>query len=154
MNKDIYLIGEAYRNQILEASKSELRMPHIKQKVLDDIEGKKSNFVKYVVDSKIKANNNQTPYAKEFVRLYVQLKKENDSAKIFHILDRMKDIIDHIGLYIKMPQLPGRYNVSDGSQRMTGQRIPDEDKRNFDKHFSPEPWGKNMPNQPKQVKRG
>ena len=37
---------------------------------------------KYVVDSKIKANNNQTPYAKEFVRLYVQLKKENDSIEI------------------------------------------------------------------------
>lgn len=136
-NKDIFLIGEAYKEQVLEASKSELRMPHIKQKVLNDIE--KSNFVKYVVASKIKANNDQTPLAKEFVRLYVQLKKENDSVKLFHILDRMKDISDHIGLYIKMPQLPGRYNVSDGSQRMTGQRIPDEDKRNFDKHFSPEP---------------
>ena len=136
MNKDVYLIGEAYKNQILEASKRELRIPHIKQKVLDDIE--KKNFVKHEVARKLQANSNETPFAKEFVKLYNQLKKENDSAKIFHILDRMKDISDHIGLYLNMPQLPGRYNVSDGTQRMTGQRIPDEDKRNFDKHFSPE----------------
>ena len=138
-NKDIYLIGEAYKNQILEASKSELRIPYIKQKVLDDIEGKNSNFIKYVISGKIKANNEETPHAKEFVKLYVQLKNENDPAKIFHILDRMKDISDHIGLYIKMPQLPGRYNVSVGTQRRNYRQIPDEDKRNFNKHFSPEP---------------
>jgi len=36
-NKDIYLIGEAYKNQVLEASKSELAMPVIKDAVLKDL---------------------------------------------------------------------------------------------------------------------
>ena len=142
MNKDVHLIGEAYKNQILEASKSELRIPHIKQKVLNDIE---SNFMRQVLANKIHADSIDAPdqktrkYARDFITLANKLKNETNNREIWQILDTMKDISDYIGLHLKIPQLPGRYTHSSGMQSYQSRQIPNQDKRNFERSFSPEP---------------
>ena len=130
MNKDIYLIGEAYKNQILEASKRESLIPLIKQRVLENIDD-----IAHKVGEKLLNKSNKTPFAIEFVKLYNKLKKSRDDGEILQILNRMKDISDLIGLSLVMPEALGRYN---SSRWYTGTQAKDEE---------------NMPNQPNQVKR-
>ena len=130
MNKDIYLIGEAYKNQILEASKRESLIPLIKQRVLENIDD-----IAHKVGEKLLNKSNKTPFAIEFVKLYNKLKKSRDDGEILQILNRMKDISDLIGLSLVMPEALGRYN---SSRWYTGTHAKDEE---------------NMPNQPNQVKR-
>jgi len=101
-NKDIYLIGEAYKKQVLEASKSELAMPVIKDAVLKDLnrqlEINKPKLQRLFTDPRSKN------YVKELIKARDQLKFEQDNQRIFNLIEVIRDLSNHFGLYVKIPK--------------------------------------------------
>ena len=104
-NKDIYLIGEAYKKQVLEASKSELAMPVIKDAVLKDLnkqlEYRMPGLVNIAKNSKF---SNAKNYLKELIKARDQLTNEQDNQRIFNLIELIRDLSNHFGLYIKIPK--------------------------------------------------
>lgn len=104
-NKDIFLIGEAYKKQVLEASKSELAMPVIKDAVLKDLnkqlEYRKGELQRIFKDSKNPSAKNRV---KELIKARDQLTNEQDNQRIFNLIELIKDLSDYFGLYIKIPK--------------------------------------------------
>ena len=101
-NKDIYLIGEAYKKQVLEASKSELAMPVIKDAVLKDLnrqlEINKPKLQRLFTDPRSKN------YVKELIKARDQLKFEQDNQRIFNLIEVIRDLSNHFGLYVRIPK--------------------------------------------------
>lgn len=104
-NKDIFLIGEAYKKQVLEASKSELAMPVIKAAVLKDLNKMLSLQMPRLVSM---AKNSEFPYAKnrlkELMKARDQLTNEQDNQRIFNLIELIRDLSDYFELYIKIPK--------------------------------------------------
>ena len=104
-NKDIFLIGEAYKKQILEASKGELAMPVIKDAVLKDLNKQLDRNMPRLVNI---AKNSKFPYAKnrlkELLKARDELTNEQDNQRIFDLIGLIKDLSDYFELYIRIPK--------------------------------------------------